>query len=154
VETTAEGFRRYYEGLSDEGLLAIRAEDLTETARVVYLAEMARRGIEAEAASAPPEAPRPEAATATGDWVEIAGFALPADAKLARAELEAEGIPCLIPDERTLDADGGLVNAFGGIKLCVPASCAEEARAILGSTVSDDELEAQALASPPPDDVR
>ena len=87
------------------------------------------------------------------DLVAIGIFSLPTDAKLARAELEAEGIPCLLPDEHMLDVDGGLTNAFGGYRLCVPAPNADVARAILASRVSDAELEAQALACPPPDDA-
>ncbi|HEY1340167.1 MAG TPA: DUF2007 domain-containing protein [Bryobacteraceae bacterium] len=86
------------------------------------------------------------------DLVEAATFAYPQEAKIARAELEAEGIPCYLGNERTLDVDWFLVNVLGGYRLLVPAAFLEQARAILDSRVSDAELTAQAEAAKPPDD--
>jgi hypothetical protein len=87
------------------------------------------------------------------DLVTVAAFPSPAEARLACAELESAGIQCLLPDQHTLGVDPGLVNAFGGYRLCVPESRVEQARAVLTSTVSDEELEAQALAILPQDDA-
>ena len=81
--------------------------------------------------------------------VEIATFVYPTDAKFARAELEGEGIPCFMGNERTLDIDWFLSNVLGGYRLCVSAGDAERAREILASRVSDEELAAQAAAAGP-----
>jgi hypothetical protein len=83
------------------------------------------------------------------ELVHVATFVYPHDAKFARAELEGEDIPCFLDNERTLDIDWFLANVLGGYRLFVPASFAEQARAILDSRVSDADLEAQAAAAPP-----
>jgi hypothetical protein len=88
--------------------------------------------------------------TPSGDeLVEVASVVYPHDAKFARAELEAEEIPCFLDNERTLDIDWFLATMMGGYRLLVPASFAERASAILDSRVSDAELERQAAVAPP-----
>jgi hypothetical protein len=154
VNVTADDFRRHYAQLSDAALLSVNLEQLSDTARQVYDREVASRGlgipVQPESQPAMPDhQKRPE-----DDLVQIATFVYPNDAKFARAELEAEEIPCFVGNERTLDVDWFLTNVLGGYKLMVPAAHAERARAILDSRVSDDELEAQAAAAgPPPEDV-
>jgi hypothetical protein len=81
--------------------------------------------------------------------VQVAAFAFPHEAKFARSALEAESIPCYLENERTLDVDWLLSNLLGGYRLLVPASCEERARAILDSSVSAEELDAQAAAASP-----
>ncbi|MBZ5619606.1 MAG: DUF2007 domain-containing protein [Acidobacteriia bacterium] len=153
MDVTTDDFRRHYAELSDAGLLSVNREQLSDTARQVYDAEVAGRGLKIEAQpESPPVAPDHEKHP-DEELVQIATFAFPNDAKFARAELEAEGIPCYMGNERTLDVDWFLTNVLGGYKLSVPAADAERARAILDSRVSDEELDAQAAAEPPPEDV-
>jgi hypothetical protein len=92
--------------------------------------------------------------SATDELIQVASFVFPHEAKFARAELEGENIPCYLDNERTLDVDWLLSNLLGGYRLLVPASFAAEARAILDSRISEEDLEAQAQAAgPPPDEV-
>jgi hypothetical protein len=84
-----------------------------------------------------------------GELVQIASFAYGPEAKIARAELEAEGITCFVGNERTLDIDWFLTNLLGGYRLNVPVADAERAREILNSRVSDEELAAQSEAAGP-----
>jgi hypothetical protein len=149
VNVTEDDFRRHYAEFSDAALLTVNREELNDIARQVYDREVAARGLKIEAP--PPSAPavtdhekHPE-----DELVEIATFVFPHEAKFARAELEAEDIPCYMGNERTLDVDWFLTNVLGGYKLSVPAGCAERARAILNSRVSDDELAAQAASAGP-----
>jgi hypothetical protein len=88
----------------------------------------------------------------TDELVQVASYVYPHDAKFARAQLEAEEIPCFLDNERTLDIDWFLATMMGGYRLLVPTSYVERARAILDSRVSDAELEAQAAAAPPAED--
>jgi Putative prokaryotic signal transducing protein len=86
----------------------------------------------------------------TGELVQVAAFLQPHEAKIARAQLEAENIPCFLNNERTLDIDWFLASIMGGYRLMVPAKFVERAREILESRISDEELAAQAEAAKPP----
>ena len=67
--------------------------------------------------------------TPVGDGlVEVASFVYPHDAKFARAQLEAEEIPCFLDNERTLDIDWFLATMMGGYRLLVPTSFVDRAR--------------------------
>jgi hypothetical protein len=46
--------------------------------------------------------------------VQVAAFLHPHEAKVARAGLEAENIPCFLNNERTLDLDCFLASMVGG----------------------------------------
>ena len=83
----------------------------------------------------------------------MASFVFPAEAKLARALLESASIPSYLENEHTLAVNWMLTNVMGGLRLLVPAALAEEARQILRSTVSDQDLDAQAEAARKPDDL-
>jgi hypothetical protein len=93
-----------------------------------------------------------DASSVTDELIQVAAFLQPHEAKLARAELEAENIPCFLNNERTLDIDWFLASMMGGYRLLVPSRFAEQAREILGSRISDEELAAQAEAAAPPSD--
>jgi tetratricopeptide (TPR) repeat protein len=69
------------------------------------------------------------------------------DAKLARALLESANIPAYLADEHSQAADGG-AGALGGMRLFVPAPFLEQARALLHTRVSDQDLAAQAAEDP------
>jgi hypothetical protein len=64
--------------------------------------------------------------------VVIASFGRIMEAELARARLEAEGIPAFLLDENAVSANPFYSPALGGIKLAVAARDAERAREILG----------------------
>lgn len=75
------------------------------------------------------------------------------EAKVAESVLVAEGIPCELYDENMLASRPLAVVASGGMRLMVPVSRAEEALALLeASTLSDEELAAQAEAAVPRDE--
>jgi len=81
-------------------------------------------------------------------WVIVAGYENYIQAELARARLEACGIPCIAQTD--MDVVGRRKRImFDWIK--VPESCLEVARAALDEEhdypVDDDELERQALAA-------
>jgi hypothetical protein len=149
VPFTPEDFRQRLEEHSDAGLLSIDRQHLTEIARQIYDQEVTRRGLTLEPTPERTEALRGGGAEPVDELVHIATFVYPPEAKFARAQLEGEGIPCFLVNERTLDIDWFLTNVVGGYRLFVPASYAEQARAILGSQVSDEELAAQAEAAGP-----
>ena len=91
-----------------------------------------------------------DATSATDELVLVAAFLQPHEAKVARAQLEAEDIPCFLNNERTLDIDWFLATLMGGYQLMVPARYVDQAREILGAQVSDEELTRQAEAAEPP----
>ncbi len=64
-------------------------------------------------------------------WETVATFSQPVEAHLARARLEAEGIPCVVADEYLVRVNWLLSNAVGGVKLMVPAWEAPRARDVL-----------------------
>lgn len=82
------------------------------------------------------------------DFVEVANLADTISAESVRACLEMEGIDAVVFDGGISAMNGWLTNAFGGVKVKVPAEHAERARKILASTdlevgdevVADDEV--------------
>lgn len=82
------------------------------------------------------------------DFVEVANLADTISAESVRACLEMEGLEARVFDGGVSAMHGWLTNAFGGVKVMVPAAQAERARAILASAdlevgdevVSEDEI--------------
>lgn len=64
-------------------------------------------------------------------FVTVAIFTLPTEHPVARAKLESEGIACRVIDEYTIDVYHFISNGVGGIKLQVPATDYERAKALL-----------------------
>lgn len=121
--------------------------DLGDAARLGYDLELARRSLET-GIETPPAASgedRPELAAAET-------FAYEHDATLARALLESANIPTYLADERTGAAGGPWGSALTGFRLCVPAPFLNQARVLLHTRVSDEDLAAQAEASHHEDD--
>jgi hypothetical protein len=81
------------------------------------------------------------------EFVAVDSFVLANEAKLARGLLETGGIPCYLADEHAIGANWNLTNALGGLNLMVPADVLLEAREILNTRVSDEELLAESEAS-------
>lgn len=146
MKVTAEDFRRRYADLSDEGLLAIDPNDLTDVARKVYDEELARRGL-AEEARAPEAKALAEELPLPPDLVPLAKFNSVEDAEAARAMLEDEGItarletdfPHLVSDD---DPDSGC-------RLLISPDERAAALEILFPPISEEELAAQAEAAGP-----
>lgn len=64
-------------------------------------------------------------------FVTIASYLYPTDAYLARARLEAGGIPCVLANEHMARMNWGVTNALHGIQAQVPEADAAEALKIL-----------------------
>jgi hypothetical protein len=135
----------YYSSLSDEALLWVAREDLIDAAKACYDEEVARRGLKRDSMAADdPPRDTPERLVGDRDLVPITTFAFSNDdAKFARALLRDAGIPSFPGKEHGL--------GLGGLQLMVPASLAEQARQILETRISDDELAAQAEAAIQPE---
>ncbi len=63
--------------------------------------------------------------------ITIATFSFPFEAHIARARLEADGIPAFIANEYTISMNWLYSNALGGIEVQVPDAFADQARAVL-----------------------
>jgi len=139
VEVSLEDFRRHFEILSDEALLATNREELVEIARDCYDEEVSRRGLDSDEAEATEELSE-QPADAVDEMVLIATFGYPEEANMARGLLESASIPSQIRNE--LAAVGGFE-----AKLMVPASFEEHALEVLSTEISEEELAAQAEAA-------
>jgi Putative prokaryotic signal transducing protein len=129
-------FERQYRALSDEGLLSIEREDLTDIARSYYDAEVARRGLQST------EEEDEEAANPGEELVQVATFVTFEEANLARALLQSADIPAYLENEVGAEWAG-----IGGLRLAVPASLVEQAEEILEASISEEDLIAQAEAA-------
>ncbi|GIW87401.1 MAG: hypothetical protein KatS3mg108_1725 [Isosphaeraceae bacterium] len=67
-----------------------------------------------------------------GDWITVARFPYVSLAIAPRLRLEAEGIPTFLDGERVA-AEVAYTLATGGVRLQVPRSMADRARALLGA---------------------
>lgn len=70
--------------------------------------------------------------------VTICTFSQPYQAELAKAHLEAEGIPAFLSDEYLVSINWLYSNAVGGVRLKVAEPDVEAARKILSVDLSDD----------------
>ena len=141
MQVDLDDFRRRYAELSDEALLELDRDELVDLARDCYDAELARRGLHRSSSSPPATEVQDH-----GELVEAAIFSSSSEADLARALLESAAIPCYLENEFA----GKTLRVSDGFRLFVPATLLENAREILNSPVSDEELIAQAEAEPAP----
>jgi len=139
MQVDLDDFRRRYAELSDDALLDLDRDDLVDLARDCYDAELSRRGLR-RTSSSPPAMEAGD----HGELVEAAIFSSSSEADLARALLESAAIPCYLENEFA----GKTLRASDGFRLFVPAALLDNAREILNSPVSDEELIAQAEAEP------
>jgi hypothetical protein len=137
MDITADDFRRHFELLSDAALLATNRDDLVETARECYDAEVSRRGLNAPETVA--EEVSQQRASSQEGFVLVATYLVAEEANLARGLLQDAEIPSQIDVNYTL----GPVE----LRLLVPEDLVEEALEILGSEISEEELAAQAEAA-------
>jgi len=111
---------------------AAQAYELTDAARSVLRAEMAKRGLTAPVLEYPP-----------GDEVELRQRVtirefrdLPA-ALLAKGGLDSAGIDCALVDDNVVRLDWLWSNAMRGVKLQVDGEDAPEAEEILGQPIPE-----------------
>lgn len=142
MEVNLDDFRRHFELLSDEALLATNRDDLIAAAQSCYDDEIERRGIDADTGTSNETA---EAAAAQGadpadQLVVVATYNIPEEASLARGLMESAGIPYQIDNEFA---------ALGGtqLRLWVPKSMEADAIEILEMEISEEDLAAQAEAA-------
>jgi hypothetical protein len=76
------------------------------------------------------------------DLVIVASFGTLVDAEPCRSALVAAGFDVFLVDANTIAVDPGLWPGLGGVKLAVPSTEAEEARAFL-KAAEDGELAAK-----------
>lgn len=81
----------------------------------------------------PPKPPKPEKLRPddTANIITAARFSYPAEAHLAAAKLESEGIPAFVADEHTVIANWMYSGALGGVKVWVKETDLEAARQVL-----------------------
>jgi len=79
--------------------------------------------------------------------IVVARFSFPYEAQIARANLDAAGIPAFIADEHTINMNWLYSNALGGVRLMVPRSRFAEAKIILEADFSA-QLEPEPLMEP------
>jgi hypothetical protein len=141
MEVSLDDFRRHFELLSDETLLATNREELVEGARECYDEEVARRGLN----SPPPDEPVAGEVVTTEEphqaeeLVLVATYHNADEAALARSLLEGAEIPFRLQNE--MAPLGGLM------RLLVPAAFEADALEVLESEISEEDLAAQAEAA-------
>jgi hypothetical protein len=137
--------RRQYAQLSDEALLATNRDELVEAARKVYDAELEERGLHKAAAAEATEVPGAPATPPGEALAEAAVYYTVEEARIARQLLRSAEIPCDIANEPNW--------AIDGIKLLVPKSMLEDAKAVLNTEMTEEELAQQAVAAGDPEAV-
>jgi hypothetical protein len=140
---------RYYTSLSDEELLSLDPDELTETAQAIYDLEIKRRGLSEK----PLDLEEPEVFVrstegAAPDWLQDAVLActfdiVRGDDNAARgvAVLQAAGIPSQI--EVTREEAVGRFPASARLNVMVPLSLALHAAGVLDRDLLNEEYEAE-----------
>jgi hypothetical protein len=144
-----EDLRKHFDRLTDEALLDVAREDLVDLARDIYDAEVARRGLKHPTVT-PPSTQEQEERGPIG-LVALEEIGNPAEVMLARALLESAGIPSWTQAE-LWNMGGRAGPAPKELKLMVPAEMVEQAREVLATPISDEELAAQAEAAALPEE--
>ncbi len=129
--------------LSDDALLAVERDDLTELAQQIYDTELEERGLLSEESSADPESvTAPDPNLKGEELVHIATFLDFHDAQMAVSLLRSAEISVSVENEM-----GAAYAGVGALRMMVPASQVEQAEEILETEISDEELAAQAEAA-------
>ncbi len=141
MDISTEDFRRHFSELSDEELLQTQRQQLVEAAQVCYDQELERRNL-----TVPVVVNDPEIEHEGEDLVVLTDFPNLAEAEIAQALLEANGIVSYIAHQ---DTTGLLVSTARAVELAVSSELAERAHAVLleQTEISDEELAEQAEAA-------
>jgi hypothetical protein len=148
MEATLEDLQRHYSLLSDESLLATDREDLTDTGRMCFDAELARRGLKQEGDPPEPETAAesaPEEEDQASDLVVVGTYEHADEIRIAQGILRSAGILSRRSDEFMLPG----ARQSGTVDLLVAADVAEDAALILESQISDEDLARQAESAAP-----
>jgi hypothetical protein len=141
VNVNPEEFRRHFEMLSDDALLAVERGDFVVAAQQCYDEECARRGLTpGQTKVVSGEVQTVEPVDEVDALVQIATYLSGDEAGLARGLLHSAGIPAVLANPLAI---------YGNpeIHLSVPESFVDHALEILGHEISDEELAAQAEAA-------
>jgi len=150
MQIDPEDFKRHYALLSDDALLEIDRDELTDAARPHYDAELAERKL------ALPDTDEPALCTDLVDDVTgqtedgpqlVATFLSLEEANFARGLLKSADIACSLENERGAQWAGS-----GPLLMMVPASEYDRACEILETEISEEDLIAQAEAEASEDD--
>jgi hypothetical protein len=143
MQTDPEEFRRRFEALSDEALLEVSRDELVEVAQDLYDAELERRGLIEEEQPAEPEPAEGQPDDPKDDLVLAAEFGSAQELAFARSFLKSASIPTYIET----DFSGILGTTEADTKLYVPSAFLEQAQELLNTSLTDEELAAQAEAA-------
>ena len=124
-----QSLQRDFQLLKDAALIAlVRSGGLTELAQDVAAAELRRRGIafplpagETAGAESPPIA---------DDLVPVAQLFTVEEAHMLQSRLEMEGVPAMVADANFVQVYPLLSVGVGGVRVLVPTSYLDRARAI------------------------
>ena len=134
--------------LSDDALLDVKREDLTEAAQAVYETELTSRGLAWPVDDTTDvEAEMAEAAAQGGALVSLGKYETIEEARFARDLLRNEDIPAWFAGELALRK--GDADPLAALELLTPSSYLEQAQLLLSSEISDEDLARQAEEAGP-----
>jgi hypothetical protein len=145
MRITPEELKRSYGKMSNEELLAIDTDDLTDVARQCHAGELERRGLHLRTDREAPAV----LSTEEGAWESAGTFRSLHEAQLAHGLLQSAGISAELESN-----SGDLLwmgsNAHKLSRVLVPEELLDDARGIIESHAVQEELAAQAGAEPLP----
>jgi hypothetical protein len=151
MDVDADDFRQHYGALSDQALLRLNPDDLTDVARQCYQVELRHRGlkravpprlVEPEPNQPQPVSLGPRYSADNLPWedsaVSAADYEYAEDAERARDVLERAGIPCALVGQKQ-DASLGYKRRYRGkwIELLVPRSYLDAAQSRLRAEIDE-----------------
>lgn len=131
MEVTRQELAAHFALLNDDELLReLQSAELTESAKAVAAEELQRRGIDVPSTRIEPAESEeaPDNPVIDEDLVIVDRVLTPAGAHLLRGRLELEGIPATVTDDNMAQILSPIL--IGGVRVLVPASYLERARAI------------------------
>jgi len=130
VKLDAADFRQRYRAASDEELLAIDPDDLTDVARKCYFEELERRELKRGVVASAPEAEESDESDVDGEPVAVGSYPAPQDARAMRELLRGAGIRSYVENDLNIYANP----LIGGYRVMVSPSDVERARDVLRDT--------------------
>jgi hypothetical protein len=131
MEVTRQELAAHFALLNDDELLReLQSAELTESAKAVAAEELQRRGIDIPSTRIEPAESEeaPDDPVIDEDLVIVDRVLTPAGAHLLKGRLELEGIPATVTDDNMAQILSPIL--IGGVRVLVPASYLERARAI------------------------
>jgi hypothetical protein len=131
MEVTRQELAAHFALLNDDELLReLQSAELTESANAVAAEELQRRGIDVPSTRIEPAESEeaPDDPVIDEDLVIVDRVLTPAGAHMLRGRLELEGIPATVTDDNMAQILSPIL--IGGVRVLVPASYLERARAI------------------------